>query len=201
MNTQRRAIQWFGALVGAVSLGLAGCGGGSAKATSGASASTSPTTGGRGQSAAFTECLKAHGVTLPQGFGANPARGSGPPGTGTLPPRGGNTGGGGTPGSIPGLTQEQQSAFEACRSKLPNGGNFGGGGGGHANSQALQPYLSCLGDHGVTVPTPTSASTPADGGSALDTVRNDPNFAAANEACQALLPAPGGSTTTTTPSG
>ena len=56
------------------------------------------------------------------------------------------------------------------------------------NPAALQAYLSCLGDHGVTVPKRTSTSTPASrpGGfaSPLAAVRSNPKFAAANKICR-----------------
>jgi len=89
--------------------------------------------------------------------------------------------------------QAVQAAFSACQSKLPSGGGFGGGG---ANAQDLQAYTSCLGDHGVKVPTPASGSQPG-GRAGLGAIRSDPKFAAANKICGALLPAAGGSTTTT----
>ena len=192
---------------------LAACGGGSAKAGSATSSTTSTTTpGGRFQSAAFTSCLKNHGVTLPAGaFGGRRARGgsgaagssgatgsSGASGSGR---RGFGFGGGGPGISVPGVSaQKLQTAFAACRSDLPSGGRFGGGGGFGANAGAIKAYVSCLSDHGVKVPTTTSGSTPAGTGSELRAVRNDPKFAAANKICRALLPARGTTTTTTTPS-
>jgi hypothetical protein len=183
--------------------GLAACGGGG---SANASSTTTTTTAGRGfQSAAFTNCLKQHGVTLPAGGfgGRRPDAGTGgtggPGGTGGTPGTGGFRGGGGPAISIPGVSASQiQTAFSACRSQLPNGGRFGGGGFGGGNPAALQAYLSCLRDHGVTIPTTTSGSTPARPGSELRAVRNSPNFAAANKTCQVLLPTSGSSTTTTT---
>jgi hypothetical protein len=86
--------------------------------------------------------------------------------------------------------QKLQAAFKAC------GGTPGGfPGGGAANSKAFTAYLSCLRDHGVTVPTSTSGAQPG-GPGALNAVRNDPKFAAANKTCQALLPTRGSTTTT-----
>jgi len=84
---------------------------------------------------------------------------------------------------------------QACASLAPQGG-FGGGGQGGAGSgqrgQALQAYQSCLKDHGVEVPTTVAGGPPV----SID--RTNPAFAAANEACQALLPQrPNASTTTT----
>jgi hypothetical protein len=189
VHTQRRNNQWFIVLVGAIALVLAACGGGSPSASASGTGSTSTTTPRGGfQNAAFQTCLKQHGVALPPRNGGNRPGAGGP-------------GGGGTPNSIPGLTAAQQSALNACRSQLPSGGRNRPGG---ANSQALQAYLSCLSDHGVTVPTTTSGSSASGtraSGSVLNAVRNDPKFAAANQTCRALLPTPGGSTTTTNGTG
>jgi hypothetical protein len=86
---------------------------------------------------------------------------------------------------------KMQAAIKAC-----GGGNGFPGGGGGPNRQALAAYFSCLSDHGVTVPTSTSGAQ-AGGPGALNEVRNDPKFAAANKTCQALLPTAGSTTTTT----
>jgi hypothetical protein len=184
-------------------LALAACGG---SATASGSSTTTTTPTGRGaRNAAFAACLKDHGVTLPGGFGRGGPPGSRP--SGASGPRGGFFGGDGA-----GLSTKDRAAFQACRSKLPNGGRFGGGFG--ANATALKAYLSCLGDNGVKVPkvstAPIGASGPSGpsgfavrGGfrSPLAGVRNDPHFAAASKTCRALLPARGTSSSTTTPAG
>jgi hypothetical protein len=169
-----------------VSLLLAACGG----STSASPSSTSTTNGAstaNGSQSNLSACLKAKGITLPAGFGAG---------------RGGPSGAsGGTPGSRPagatprtlpaGVNRQQfQQALQAC------GGGNGFGRGGGANTQAFTAYLSCLSDHGVTVPTSTSG-TQARGAGALSAVRSDPKFATANKTCQALLPTAGSTTTTT----
>ena len=87
----------------------------------------------RGQrQSAFTTCLKQHGVTLPAGFGGGRGGpGAAGPGGGSSAGRVGRSravsrrAGGGAPAAT-GLSSAQQSAFSACRSKLPAGG-FGGG--------------------------------------------------------------------------
>jgi hypothetical protein len=188
-------------------LGLAACGGGSsAKASTSGSATTTTAGGGAGlQNSAFTACLKQHGVTLPAGFGGGGRRGgSGGPGgfggrggSGPRGPRGGS-GGRGFLGGGAGLSAAQQTAFTACRSKLPNGGRFGGGGGGFAGGASatqLKAYMSCLSDNGVKVPTTTSAPAGGSGarrfGNPLAGLRNDPHFATASQKCAPLLPARG----------
>jgi len=187
-----RIVRLF-ALALSAPLLFAACGGGGGS-SAGASTTTTTSPAGRGaRNSALTACLKQHGVTLPSGGSGAPG-GSGPGASG--PPAGGFGGGGGGPSiSIPGVSQQQlQAAFSACRSKLPNGGNFGGGG---ANGQAFQAYFSCLRDHGVKVPTTTPGSSSSSRpGSALGSLRNDPKFAAANKTCQALQPTFGSTTTT-----
>jgi hypothetical protein len=133
--------------------------------------------------------------------------GSGTPGGGSLPsggappsggvPSGGFPGGGsgGTPNSLPkGVTQSQFAAAQkACASKQPSGG-FGGPGGGQGANAA---YVSCLRDHGVTIPGGSSQTTAAGATTSRPSFNpSDPKFAAANKVCQALLQ--NGSTTTTT---
>lgn len=171
----------YGAMTLAAALLISACGGGGKSASASGTTTTVKGSTGSGQSAALRDCLKQHGVTLPAGFGG---------GNGT-PPSGGTPGSfpaGGTPGSLPAGVDAQklQSAFQAC------GGTGGGFPGGGRNSQALQAYTACLGDHGVKVPDRTASSTPP----TFD--RNSSTFIAANKVCAALLPTR--STTTTTPS-
>jgi hypothetical protein len=196
-------------------LALAACGGGSSKVSATGSNPTTTTTptggaaGGRFDNAAFTACLKQHGVTLPAGaLGFGRRGGSG--GGGGRGPRGGSGGrgggffGGGAGGA--GLSSKDQAAFTACRSKLPAGG-FGGGGrafAGGASATQIKAYMTCLSQNGVKVPTTTS--TPAGGsgrrfGNPLAGLRSDPHFAAASKTCAPLLPARGTRTPTTLAAG
>jgi hypothetical protein len=185
-------------------LALAGCGGGSAKASTGTTPTTTTPGGGRGfESAAFTTCLKQHGVTLPNGFGGGRRRGGSglPGGPGGPGPIGGSGRRFGFLGGGAGLSAEQQAALTACRSKLPNGGRFGGGGfAGGANATQLKAYLSCLSDHGVKVPTTTSVPAGGSGPrrfvNPLAHLRNDPHFAAASQQCAPLAPTRGTRTPT-----
>jgi hypothetical protein len=121
--------------------------------------------------------MAAKGITLPT---RNRSSDGTPPSSFTP-----GTGGGGFGARFstppPGVNAAQYSAaLNACRSQLPNGGNF-------ANSSAFQAYRSCLQDHGV--------SMPARGGfGSLN--RNDPKIAAALKTCRALLPSRGTTPTT-----
>lgn len=97
----------------------------------------------------------------------------------------------GQPGEQPfGDDPALQEAFNACQDEAPAGAL----GGGAPDSQALQAYTSCLRDHGVDVPDQSTSTSEGQSTTPPTFDRNDPDFAAASEACQALLP----TTTTTT---
>jgi hypothetical protein len=186
------------AVVVPLALLAAGCGGSSnssAPPTTTAAGASGPSGPQSAALAAFTSCLKQHGITTTGfgGFGGRP-RGA----TGRIGPSGGSgrVGPAGASGRRGGgfgrnLTAAQQKAFTACRSKLPAGtgrfrpGGAGGAGGGAANP-AFAKYTQCLAKHGVKFGT-ASAS-----GSA---------FAKASKACAKLRPAVGGAAPATTTTG
>jgi hypothetical protein len=177
-----RSRQWSGlaVVVAAVALLAAACGGGGSKAT----AATTPTTASGSPAsagfAAYRECLAQHGVKLPANFAPRRnANGNGNPTLGTRPP--GDTG----PSLPPGVDAATfRAARQACRDKQPAGAF-------RRNSTAFQAYVSCLRDHGVTVPTTVAGGPPP----SID--RSSPAFQQANNTCRALLPQrPFGSTTT-----
>lgn len=158
--------------------------------------------------------MKEHGVEFGQGgFGAGGGGGgrrgaatsdtTGQPAAATTVPANG--------GARPSFDQSAfQAANEACASLRPVNGNGAGGNGanGGANNTAIQAYLSCLKDNGVTVPDPTangatrgtaqgapnsdSGNGPrgnGPGGGFLGGIdRTSPAFEAANAKCQVLLP-------------
>ncbi len=171
-------------LVGIVPLALAACG---ASTASGSSTSTTKPSG-RASETAYTNCLKQHGVTLPNFTpGSFPTGGTRP----TFTP--GSAGGPGGFRSNPKFA----AAAAACKSLRPAGGfgGFGRGGSGGFNSAAFAAYRNCLKLHGVTLPTPgsrtTAGSTPS---TTID--QSSSTYQAAVQACAALRPTP--STTTTT---
>ncbi len=172
--------------------------------TTGDIATTPAATGATGAAgtsgfAAYTSCLKAHGVSFPQGGGggffrrggATGATGStGATGTGSIGAAG-PTGATGTTGAAgrfrggrPAPTAAQQKALAACASLRPSGGfGFGGGrgggtgpggSGGFANNPTFQKFQQCLTSHGVTT------------GAGAD--RSSPASQAAFAACRSLLP-------------
>jgi hypothetical protein len=183
-STTRRPLAVAIVLSAAV-LMLAACG--SAAATGGTSTTTKPK--GPASLAAYTACLKQHGVTLPT---FNPGSFTG----GTRPTFSpGSFGAGSGAGRFGSLRNNPkfQSAEAACKSLRPSGGfgGFGGGAGGF-NSTAFAAYRNCLKLHGVTLP----AGRPSGSGSTPSTTIPTSTFQAAEAACAALRPTP--STTTTT---
>ena len=156
---------------------LVACSGSSGAVKTANGSSAAPSSSGAGFQA-YRDCLSQHGVTLPtrpqnqSGSSDSGGPGSGGPGRGA-------GGGGGFNGQFslpPGVDQSTfDAAQQACASLRPTGGGARGG-------AAAAAYRSCLADHGVTVPSTSSGGPPA----SID--RNDPNFAAANQACRALLP-------------
>ncbi|HXQ59142.1 MAG TPA: hypothetical protein VN799_03560 [Acidimicrobiales bacterium] len=177
--------------MGGVALLLAACGNSSASGSSSSSTTKPATTASR---AAYTACLKQHGVTLPNLAGR-------PGGSGATTPSF-------TPGSFPsgtggfgGLANNPkfQQAAAACKSLRPSGGFGGGrfGGAGGFNSTAFAAYRNCLKLHGVTLP--TGGARVSGAGSTPPTTfdQSSPTVQAALAACAALRPAPSATTTTT----
>jgi hypothetical protein len=199
----------------AVAVLASACGGGSAKASDSPTTSSSPSTSTPGASAAsasraqFTQCLEKNGVPASAATGAGLfGRRGGGGGTGS---GGTGSGGTGTPGSSvptgtgPTIPSQYQTAFDKCRSLLPVG-RFGGGAGGFLNSSAFTAYRNCLIVHGVTLPAPPTtvagqAPAPGSGFGAggFASLRNNPAYKAASQACASLLPQRTGPTPTTTP--
>ncbi len=144
-------------------------------------ATTTTTTPSPGAAiSAFRACMTKHGVKLAQrrpGAGGPPTSGAGgdtgggSAGGGTGGGRFGRAGGGFDPTKVPanlpkGVTAKKYlAAVKACKSKIPKGG-FGFGG---ANRGQFQAYLSCLRDHGVTIPQGGSGSGGSGSGSSTTT--------------------------------
>jgi hypothetical protein len=187
-----------GTLLLALGLVVSGCGSGAkagaASATTAATTTTTTTaTGPAGRSgpssvafAAYRSCLKAHGVTT---FGFRGAGGRPRTATGTTPTPPPTSTSGQRPRGFRGtLTAKQRAAFQACRSKLPSGARSGRGfgrpgrSGGPGGNPAFARYTACLAKHGVEFGSHSAGTA---------------TFAKAQAACRALLPAPGGTTTTT----
>jgi hypothetical protein len=180
-------------LVSCVPVILAACGSSSAAGSS--TSSTTSKSSGTASTAAYTNCLKQHGVTLPNfGNGSGPPGGSGgsiPSGTPPSFGSGGSAPAGGNFANNP----KFQKAAAACKSLRPSGGFGGPGGSGGFNSSAFAAYRNCLKLHGVTLPTGGPQ------GSARSTApttlsQSSPTVKAALAACAALQPSASGTTTT-----
>ncbi|WP_169986464.1 hypothetical protein [Microbispora sp. H10836] len=152
----------------ALAVTVTGCGGGDDTA-----ATTTTRAAGGGSSAdpraAFTECLRENGVTLPSG------RPSGMP---SVRPSGRPSGGFGGFRSMDPATSKD---FEACRSLMPQGGQGGFGGRRGVDPQALQAFRTCMKDNGAELP---------DGGRVRGLATSDPKVAKAYDKCKVLLPTP-----------
>jgi hypothetical protein len=172
-------VRMFGSAMAAmVLLGIAtGCAQAEAPgvATAGGAAlaseatASAPASGDReDQMRAFAQCMRDHGVDVP-----DPQPGAGP--------------GGGMALNLNPDDPTFRAAFEACRSKLPNNGEPP-----RLNAEQLEQYrqfAACMREHGVDVPDPnpdgTLALGPGRGPGRFD--RNDPTFQAAITACRDKL--------------
>jgi hypothetical protein len=151
----------------------AACGSSSDKTSSASSASAGP------GMAAFTDCLRQHGVTIPT---SRPT--ARPSGNASGRPGGGFFGGDGA----------DRQALQACRSLAPRRPGRG------VAMQALQAYRSCLSDHGVKLPTPAPGAARTPGAPRTPGMRRspgagmfglntaDPKVAKAVKTCRPLLP-------------
>lgn len=190
----RRALMTC-ALAGSIAVGLSACGssGSSAAATS-ASGSSSSSSSGSSARVKYAECLRSHGVDVP-----DPTAGGGPPGGGGGAPGGGTSTTGAAPGGGPGgfrqllSTPTGQAAEKACASLRSK--SFGFGGGNPADQAKFEAdavkFAECMRAHNINVPDPSSSSGGAFGifkdlrGSSET---NSPAFKTAMTACSSDLP-------------
>ena len=135
---------------------------------------------------AFAQCMRAHGVDMPD------------------PGAGGDVTIGGGPGN-PIDQSTMDAAQNACKSKLPKGG--------HQPTAAEQKqfqdqaikFAQCMRQHGIDMPDPVFSSSGGGGtvkqnlGDGVDPASAE--FQAAQKACQSLMPGRAGSGTVTSGSG
>jgi hypothetical protein len=199
------------ALTLALALSVTACGSSSGGSASAAKSSTAKTGGSAAKVslAAYTSCLKSHGVSTKAragfggGFGGGGTSTTGGPPSGT-PPTGTTTtggfpgGGSGGPGVPGGGSSKYAKAAKACASKLPTGarsaigaGGFGGAAGGSTaagraafSTKELDAYVSCIRKNGYgAMPAPSTT-----GGAVFPkSVASNAKFEAANAKCQSLL--------------
>jgi hypothetical protein len=152
---------------------MAGCGSSRkgpevATANGAGAASASPTPSANAdrdeQLRQFAQCMRDHGVNM-----QDPQPGAGP--------------GGGLASGINPNDPAVQSAFTACQSKLPNGGQLP-----KLNTQQLEQYrvfAQCMRDNAIDLPDPEPDGTLPVG--QLIRFVNDPTFAKALQACRDKL--------------
>jgi hypothetical protein len=140
-------------------------------------ASSSPGASNVAKEVAFSNCMRAHGVNISVGSNGNISSGSG----------------GGSGGS--GVSQETvQSAQNACRHLLPNGGQPSQAQQ-QANLKQALKYTQCMRSHGVpNFPDPSTNGSGMYGftipnGSGIDP--QSATYQRANQACQSLMPGSG----------
>lgn len=173
-------------------LGGAACGGGGKPTATAVGQTVEATTTTTEVGAAYSACLRDHGVDLP----GRPRQGQ--DGTGTPPssrPQQSTVAGDPPPSRPPGSRPSTSlpagvdqakvtAAREACKSLLPADRGPGAG----AQGQAFQAYTSCMKDHGVTVQAGGGPGGFGGGGGAGAAQRDDPAFKAADAICGVLRP-------------
>jgi hypothetical protein len=148
------------AAVAALALLVAGCGSGEEPA--GTPSSPSPSLSRDEMGVKFAQCMREHGVDIP-----DPK-----PGEGIQLRVGPDTG-----------REKVNAALEACREFNPQGSG-GPAGGNPQNAENIRKFAQCMRDNGVE-----SFPDPSDqGGMLVDgSVTQDPDFAAAQQKCQGLI--------------
>ncbi|GAB1820955.1 hypothetical protein [Herbidospora sp. RD11066] len=162
----------FAALTAALLLSLTACGGTADGETAAAPASS----GGPGDRTALAECLKEHGVTLPEGgggWGGN--RNGGQPGGGQPGERPSDRPSGEPrvrPSGFPSMDDKTREAFQACG----GGQMMGGRGGGGMDNSAFNAFRTCMKDNGAEVANMREMN------------QDDPAIKKALEKCRPLMP-------------
>jgi hypothetical protein len=180
------------ALAGTIAVGLSACGSSGSSASSSTSASSSSASSRSAERVKYAECLRSHGVNVPDpsSSGGFPGGGGGAPGGG-----GGTSTTGGGPGGYRALlsTATGQAAEKACASL--RGKSFGAGGGNPADqakfAAAAVKFAECMRAHNIDIPDPSTSS-----GGAFSIFKdlrgssetNSPAFKSAMTACSSDLP-------------
>jgi len=173
------------ALAGAAACGRSPAGngiasaGGARTATPHPTASVDPVEQGR----EFAQCMRDHGVDMPDPQTAE----------------GGSGDGGGIRITVSGgPNSNADTAMEACKDKLPNGGAPPSMS--PEQQEQLRQFAQCMRDHGVDMPDPDPNSgglrISQSGGPQSGMGPDDPTFKAAQDACKDKLPGANGGTFT-----
>ena len=131
----------------------------------------------------FAQCMRDHGVDMPDPQTAE----------------GGSGDGGGVRITVSGgPNSNADAAMEACKDKLPNGGVPPSMS--PEQQEQLRQFAQCMRDHGVDMPDPDPNNgglrISQSGGPAAGMGPDDPTFKAAQEACKDKLPGAVGGTVT-----
>jgi hypothetical protein len=170
------------ALAGSLAVGLSGCGSSGSSATSSGGTSASSSSSRYAARVKAAECLRAHGVNVP-----DPSPNGGPAG-------GGGGGGGGGGARIRQLltTAAGQAASKACASEISKAFAFASVTPAQRTQfrQAAVKFAECMRAHNVNIPDPTTNSTGGFGifRSIPSSERNSPAFKSAFTACSSNLP-------------
>jgi hypothetical protein len=181
---KRRAVRGV-ALAGVVALSLlaAACGGGSSGAkvaqigtTNSAKDSSSSSDTGNGDARAYSACMRSHGVSnFPD-----------PDSNGRIRITGGADGSGQKLG-VDMNTPQARRAAQACQKLQPNGGRPTAAQKAQMQ-QAMLKYARCMRSHGVSKFPDPQAGGALVIGSKVGVDPNTPQFKAAQQACQKLVP-------------
>jgi hypothetical protein len=167
------------ALAGAAAalLTVAACG------SSSSTPASTPSLNPQAAALAFAQCMRAHGVNVP-----DPQINTG----------GGNGGSGGAEVRIDAGTSKTQAgtAMQACQKYLPQIGGNGSGTLDPARQAQILKFAQCMRSHGITdFPDPGSNGHVLLGGNSgpppADLNPSNPTFESAQNACQQLLPGKG----------
>jgi hypothetical protein len=171
------------ALAGAAACGRAASGSDIATAGGKSTASAHPTASVDPQEQArqFAQCMRDHGVDVPD------------------PDTAGGSAGGPVRITASGPPEGMDAAMEACKDKLPNGGTPPSLD--PQQQEQLRAFAQCMRDHGVDMPDPDPNSgalriTRGGGPNSSGMGPDNPTFQAAQQACQDKLPGNNGGTTT-----
>lgn len=173
-------------ILGAGSLLLAGTVAGCAHAGASGAGGSSPKPNAYQAAVKYAQCMRGHGVDIPDPQTAGDGRGNVGFSIKVTPGPGDNP-------INPDSAQFKQ-AQEACKKLLPNGGELSPAQQAQARQNALK-FARCMRDHGIDIPDPqanngglvirrSGPGSPGDGGNVNP---DDAKFQAAQKACQSLL--------------
>jgi hypothetical protein len=188
LSTRGRRAFAACALAGSVAVGLSACGSAGSSATASGGASTTSSSSRYQARVKAAECLRAHGVNVPDPSPNGPAGPGGAGGGGS----GAGAGGGGNRLRQLLSTSAGQAATKACQSEISKAFAFAS----ITPAQRAQfqqdavKFAECMRAHKINIPDPTSNGAGGFGifRSIPSSERNSPAFRSAFSACSSSLP-------------